>query len=148
MVLPHLLAHEEDIKHYFSQDQLGGIDTVSKFPCTHAETILTGFHCQRHISALSHRMIGDMMTLYFREQVCEVKRRRVSCDQAPASSPHSPLTLLQAHPPPEPASGSLWPKGDQLGELPRLKVHKPVSSSAGYPSVIHGETLSRFHYVV
>lgn len=43
MVLPHLLAHEEDIKHYFSQDQLGGIDTVSKLPCTHAETILTDF---------------------------------------------------------------------------------------------------------
>lgn len=60
----------------------------------------------RHIGYRSHKAMGDMLALYMRQQVCEVKRR-------------------QARPPPVVAE-ELWPIAEDLGKVPRLRPWNAV----------------------
>ena len=62
---------------------------------------------QRHIGWPGHQALGDMISIYIREQVCETKRRLVS-------------------PTPEVDPSHLWPKGDELGVVPRLHLWEKV----------------------
>ena len=54
---------------------------------------------QRHMNELGHQALGDMLTLYLDEQICETQRRRLQ---------------------PPPRARTHWPKEDILGVIPRL----------------------------
>lgn len=66
-------------------------------------------HSQRHMSWIGHNAMADMITLYLREQTCEMKRRRG-------------LSL--------PTAKGRWPKEDMLGKIPRLSGELWRSSPA------------------
>lgn len=69
---------------------------------------------QRHIGPLGHDALGDQLTLYMREQVCETRRR-------------------EAFPPP--AHDPRWPQADILGVVPRLVMWEGYSETKVAPPV-------------
>lgn len=62
----------------------------------------------RHMNNISHKALGDAVTIYFEETLCDLKRR-------------SRLKL------PEPKQP--WPQLKELDEIPRLRLTNPVRSS-------------------
>ncbi|KAK4054103.1 hypothetical protein OIV83_001128 [Microbotryomycetes sp. JL201] len=88
-LLPHFMAHPDQSPPFFDY-----------FPDLSPD--------YRHMAQLGHDAMGDMFTLYMREQTCETKRRKVS--------------------PPKEASG-VWPKSDILNTMPRLYLWEPFSKS-------------------
>ncbi|KAM0749799.1 hypothetical protein T439DRAFT_326695 [Meredithblackwellia eburnea MCA 4105] len=81
-LLPHLLDNPDKTAVFFSRDQNDNTDL-------------------RHIGDLSHKALGDMLAIYMREQVCEVKRR----ERLPPRK-----------------SAAVWPSEVGLGKLPRMHI--------------------------
>lgn len=64
----------------------------------------------RHISYRVHQFLGDMLSLYIREQICETKRR---------------LLVPSSHLPKD----EVWPHPQDLGKVPRLAPWDGVSTA-------------------
>lgn len=105
------MLHPDSVPAFFTRysDDNPDPDTVSLCRCLHARhnaVADSGF--QRHISGVGHQVLGDMVSIYMRDQLCETRRRL-------------------SHPPPDVAPDTLWPKGDALGLVPRLHVWERVT---------------------
>lgn len=106
MFLPHLLLHPNDTDVYFHLPP-DGPDLVRPLLARmwHSRKLI--ITSQRHISHVGHRAMGDMLSIYFRDQVCKAKQR---------------LEL----PPPPPAK--MWPSEEILGMIPDQYLWTPVRS--------------------
>ncbi|KAK4699344.1 hypothetical protein P7C70_g6918, partial [Phenoliferia sp. Uapishka_3] len=80
-LLPHVMRHPESLPEFFGIDAWGKTD-------------------YRHVGPQSHRALGDMLSIYMREQACEVRRR--------IAKPSLSL----------PKAGTVWPPTAELGKVP------------------------------
>ncbi|GAA5852163.1 hypothetical protein JCM8547_006686 [Rhodosporidiobolus lusitaniae] len=97
-LLPHVMHHREAAEELFGFDQWGGRD-------------------YRHMSAVSHEALGDMLALYMRKEVCETKRRA----SLPSFSPTEAAAL---------------PAEEDLGKIPPLAI---------WSSWVHPKPLTPVH---
>ncbi|KAI5481658.1 capsular related protein, Esterase, SGNH hydrolase-type domain containing [Pseudohyphozyma bogoriensis] len=94
-LMPHSFIHPDETPKFFSLTMEGDMDT-------------------RHISWLGHQAMGDMLALYMRAQVCEVKRRSVA---------------------PPPPRNNVWPGEDILGRIPNQYIWKTYDPTTSIPAI-------------
>ncbi|GAA5990234.1 hypothetical protein JCM10908_005887 [Rhodotorula pacifica] len=83
-MLPHVIRHREASDDMFSKDPAGNIDL-------------------RHISELSHTILGDMLSLYTQKEICETRRRELFSELETARGPWIQPTELGMVP-----NATLW----------------------------------------
>lgn len=126
------MRHEETLPDFFGVDQWLHTDYVRSFArcLARRNSADPHLHPQRHVGIASHRALGDMISLYMREQVCETKLRQ-----------RQPTIA-------EPKNGTIWPSSSELGGIPSKHMWFPVRATLSLvnlishlaPTVLHAKT--------
>jgi hypothetical protein len=112
--MPHLILNPQFVPDFFPNN-----DLVSLYSLT--LRLDTDVKKQRHFGVLGHQLLGDLISLFFREQLCEMKRSALL--PSPILRPAiKNMGRRRIDDPPR----NVWPTDDVFQAIPHLYLWERV----------------------